>query len=227
MSNYDSASGSKSGFAVIELFTSQGCSSCPAADRLLGKYTEKENVYALSFHVDYWNKLGWKDPFSDAAFTQRQSMYADKLNSNIYTPQAVINGQTEMIGSNETGLASAVNKSLSEVSSTQINISNIQSVNTEVTFDYDLQNKAEKAVLNVALVQNKIITSIKRGENEGLNLSNYNVVRSFKIIDLDGNKSNHISLQLPAGFYKDDFKIIAFVQMKKTYKILAATKVSL
>src|SRR5688572_24355235 len=76
---------------VLELFTSQGCSSCPPADRLLGRYTNDENVIALSFHVDYWNRLGWKDPFSSPTYSQRQKNYAGvfKLNG-VYTPQLFV-----------------------------------------------------------------------------------------------------------------------------------------
>src|ERR1017187_9516853 len=69
--------------AVLELFTSQGCSSCPPADRLLGSYTSKENVIVLSFHIDYWNRLGWKDPFSSKEFTQRQYSYASALHADV------------------------------------------------------------------------------------------------------------------------------------------------
>src|SRR5579871_2087026 len=81
--------------AVLELFTSQGCSSCPPADELLGKYISKENenIFPLSFHVDYWNHLGWKDIFSMAAYSERQKKYASLLNlETIYTPQLIING---------------------------------------------------------------------------------------------------------------------------------------
>src|SRR5438046_1978213 len=95
-------SSSSKNIVVLELFTSQGCSSCPPADRLLGSYTNQENVIPLSFHVDYWNHLGWKDPFSNAAFSQRQETYANAFaSSGVYTPQVIINGQKEMVGSDE------------------------------------------------------------------------------------------------------------------------------
>jgi hypothetical protein len=81
--------------AVLELFTSQGCSSCPPADRLLETYISKENVIVLSFHVDYWDRLGWKDPFSSNEYTKRQYRYASALNSGVYTPQLVVNGESE------------------------------------------------------------------------------------------------------------------------------------
>src|ERR1700712_5296387 len=89
------------GFAVIELFTSEGCSSCPPADAVIAK-VEKESadkpIYILAFHVDYWNRLGWKDVFSSAAYSARQNQYAQWLNlSSVYTPQVVVNGRTEFV----------------------------------------------------------------------------------------------------------------------------------
>ena len=93
------------GMAVIELFTSQGCSSCPSADRNLARIVESAErdgrpVYALSFHVDYWNSLGWRDPFSAEEFTQRQREYARKFQArSVYTPQMVVNGQVHFVGS--------------------------------------------------------------------------------------------------------------------------------
>ena len=83
------------GFAVVELFTSEGCSSCPPADRLLAEIyrnSPQEEVFPLAFHVDYWNRLGWTDPYSDAAFSTRQRQYAQKLNDRVYTPMMIFNG---------------------------------------------------------------------------------------------------------------------------------------
>ena len=93
--------------AVIELFTSQGCSSCPSADKLLAQTlsdAKRDNklIIALSFHVDYWNRLGWTDPFSDKKYSQRQSDYASAMQlRSVYTPQMIVNGSTEFVGSNE------------------------------------------------------------------------------------------------------------------------------
>jgi hypothetical protein len=85
------------GFAVVELFTSEGCSSCPPADDLVAKIQKENNdqpVYILAFHVDYWNNLGWKDSFSSSAFSKRQNQYADWLNlRSVYTPQVIVNGR--------------------------------------------------------------------------------------------------------------------------------------
>ena len=100
---------------LVELFTSQGCSSCPPADRVLAKLAKEAEagdlpIVALSFHVDYWNRLGWKDPYSDAAFSQRQRIYASKLpDQRVYTPEIVVNGSSGHVGSRESEVRSAIN----------------------------------------------------------------------------------------------------------------------
>ena len=104
-------------FVMIQLFTSQGCSSCPAADKLIEEIKDEykeNNVYILSYHVDYWNRLGWKDPFSSKEFTQIQYNYADQFRErNVYTPQVVINGKEHFIGSNESKLRRKIKTYLS------------------------------------------------------------------------------------------------------------------
>src|SRR5258706_7835451 len=105
---------------VIELFTSQGCSSCPAADKNLAEIIEDaekngQPVYGLSFHVDYWNYIGWKDPYSNPGYTARQHQYAQKLNSeSVYTPQMIVNGEIEFVGSNKKASSEAVASALSK-----------------------------------------------------------------------------------------------------------------
>jgi len=103
------------GFAVVELFTSEGCSSCPPADEILAKIAREypDNVYVLGFHVDYWDRLGWRDIYSSADYTHRQQKYAQLFNLNsIYTPQAIVNGKHEFVGSNESSLRSAIEEGL-------------------------------------------------------------------------------------------------------------------
>src|SRR5712691_8800515 len=84
---------------VVELFTSQGCSSCPPADALLGELARRGDVLALGFHISYWDSLGWKDPLSNPASTDRQKAYARHFDGQVYTPQIVVDGTTEMVGS--------------------------------------------------------------------------------------------------------------------------------
>ena len=113
------------GCALVELFTSEGCYSCPPADELVNKLAKenKQNVFILSYHVDYWNKLGWKDKFSKAEFTNRQQQYAAYFNKEgVYTPQIVVNGKTEFVGSDEKKLYSTINNAVSVVYKSPIQI---------------------------------------------------------------------------------------------------------
>ncbi len=122
-----SSKNSKS-FAVLELFTSEGCSSCPAADRLLPQLMKTDsNVVALSFHVDYWDNLGWKDAFSNASFTERQRRYGNQFHlESIYTPQLVINGEYELVGSNRQKAESLIKKVEEDAPHSEIKITNLK-----------------------------------------------------------------------------------------------------
>src|ERR1700761_7333228 len=118
---------SDKGFAVIELFTSEGCSSCPPADALVARVQKEDNdkpVYILAFHVDYWDRLGWKDAYSSAAYSDRQRRYATwfKLES-IYTPQIVVNGDRQFVGSESGSLNGAIKEGLEHAGSVEIRVS--------------------------------------------------------------------------------------------------------
>src|SRR6201985_3032927 len=116
---------SDQGFAVVELFTSEGCSSCPPADNAVAKLLKEHNnnVYVLGYHVDYWDNLGWKDSFSNAAYTQLQRDYAKTFKlSSVYTPQVIVNGTEQFVGSNENKLNAAVNKNLQQSSNIKLNV---------------------------------------------------------------------------------------------------------
>ena len=135
----------KKGFAVVELFTSEGCSSCPAADAAVARLLAKNNeqVYVLAYHVDYWNKLGWKDSFSKAEYSQRQSGYAAqfKLNST-YTPQIVVNGSSEFVGSDERKLKSNVEKKLLEALPSDLSITTTKTT-AGVDVEYSINGNEE------------------------------------------------------------------------------------
>lgn len=117
--------GKNKGFAVVELFTSEGCSSCPAADAAITELLSKQlkDVYIVSYHVDYWNRLGWEDEFSKHEFSERQQQYAKHLSlQGVYTPQVVVNGTVEFVGSNESGLNNAVNNGRNNGSQSNLGI---------------------------------------------------------------------------------------------------------
>ena len=218
----------KNNITVLELFTSQGCLSCPPADKLLGKYAGNENVVTISFHVDYWNRLGWQDPFSSAAYSQRQNEYVRvfKLNG-AYTPQLVVNGEKEMVGSDANKISNSIKTEEQQVRNAHININSVIIDNAKATISYTIQGGDNNSNLNIALVQAKTITHVKAGENGGLTLTNYNVVRSFKTIQSAVEGTNTVSIDLLPGVEKKDFNVIAFLQNSQTYKISAAAKSAL
>ncbi len=211
------------GFAVVELFTSEGCSSCPPADEAVGRLKDwKKNLYILSFHVDYWNYLGWKDVFSDAAYSGRQQEYRNFFHlNNIYTPQVIVNGRVEFVGSEESHLREVVQKTINEIPATEINIKVLQESNHKIPVS--ISSDGNPALrLNLALVQNFTTDFIQRGENKGKKLSHYFTVRDFKVQpDLKG--VNTYSLSTPAGFRNSDYTVIAFLQDSNNGHIIAAT----
>lgn len=212
------------GFAVIELFTSEGCSSCPPADDAVAKVLKEynNNVYVLGYHVDYWDNLGWKDAFSSTAYTQRQKNYAKEFNlSSIYTPQIVVNGEEQFVGSDDAQLHNTINKDLKENASENLSVrANAKDNNT---IDVSFKANASRNNLNVALIQSIASTNVQRGENSGATLHHVNIVRSLQTISLKNNAGN-ISFNLPAGLSAKDCAVIAFIQNPKNMKIIAAAK---
>lgn len=214
------------GFVVMELFTSQGCSSCPPADAILGMYAETndEHIIPLAFHVDYWNRLGWIDSLSSSVYSQRQRDYAEKLNAvSVYTPQLIINGQKQMVGSDRLRISAAVNDFLKSGPSVLISITSIRAVERKVDIDYSVNNIIPSSNINAALVQRNIVTEIKAGENRGVKLTNYNVVRDFKTKPLTG-LSGSFTLDLPAGNNADNYMVVLFAQQNAMGNIQGAAK---
>ncbi len=217
--------------AVIELFTSQGCSSCPAADRLLAKTLKEANgkgpeVLALSFHIDYWNHLGWADPFSDKAYTKRQYVYAKQFNSrSVYTPQMVVNGTTQFVGSNEAALKNALTQATRQAPPASFEALSVQPESGKVLkVKYKLTGDFENARINFALVSKHETTAIKRGENGGRTLSSDNVVRQF--ITVPAKAAGEVLFNDRDG-RPDDLAVIAYVQKSDDLRIVGAAKVGI
>jgi len=218
------------GFAVVELFTSEGCSSCPPADAVVAKI-EKESagkpIYILAFHVDYWNRLGWKDVFSSAAYSERQNQYAQWLNlSSVYTPQVVVNGRTEFVGSEEGTLRNAIKTNLQKEAVAQINLSNVKFDHNKAELQYQTQGKTANSILLLAIVQKSAATKVERGENAGHTLSHVQIVRGIESVSLKGSNGS-ASIEVPKGFDTNGSQIIAFLQNTTTGEITGATKASL
>jgi hypothetical protein len=219
--------GPAKGFAVVELFTSEGCSSCPPADRLVARIQQEEKdqpVYILVFHVDYWDRLGWKDAFSDARYTQRQNRYASWLNlQSIYTPQIVVNGRKEFVGSQESTLRSAIGNGLGQSPAAQLTLSDIRSEQGKVSWHYNVQNAAAGNSLIVALVQRSATTDVKAGENGGKTLAHVQIVRNITTAPVATGAAGGGSIQLPQGIKAGEEELIAFVQNDNNGQIVAAT----
>jgi hypothetical protein len=221
-------------FAVVELFTSEGCSSCPPADDLLGEIVKdaekrQQRVFGLSFHVDYWNSLGWRDPYSDAAFSRRQREYARALKSDqVYTPQMVVNGRTEFVGSDRTRARKQIDLALKQPAPAAVKLTQEEKKDmSSVAFAYEVERAARGSVLNVAVVERGLVSKVKRGENGGRTLRHENVVRAQETSLLGDAAKGTVQLKLPADLVRKNSMAIAYVQDSDTWAILGATAVEI
>ncbi len=207
--------------AIVELFTSEGCSSCPAAEEVLAAAQSRyaDQVIVLSYHVDYWDRLGWKDPFSQSIFSDRQRQYAQQFNlRSVYTPQAVVNGQLQFVGSNKQQLYKAIEdkSTASKTSTTSLDNINIQNNQLHITYNNPTLKTNEEIVIELVLKQAS--TQVKRGENSGALLHHVNVVTG---INRSLSSKGTLSFKLPSTFDKSDYQVVAFVQDKSTGLISA------
>jgi hypothetical protein len=210
-------------FAVIELFTSEGCSSCPPADDAVAKASKEfaGKVYVLGFHVDYWNKLGWRDQFSSPFWTFRQAQYVQLFNLNgAYTPQVVINGKKQFVGSDEGSLKNAIEEELKNQPPVILEITAQKTNDKSVSVSYNV-SKTDKAVLNIALVQLQATTAVKKGENQNKTLSHINIVRELETVR-NVKSTGTVSISLPSGSSANDFTVIAYLQDKDKWQVLGA-----
>lgn len=219
------------GFAVVELFTSEGCSSCPPADALIARIQQQDKdlpVYVLAYHVDYWDRLGWKDAFSNAAFTERQRQYASWLKvASIYTPQVVVNGEREFVGSEAGTLTRSIKNALEESGEPQLSLSSLRLNGGKL--DWTCKTEGETATrdnysLVVAVVQRTATTQVKGGENGGKTLTHVQIVRELNVSALDARGQGSGQLAWPAGVAPADGEVIAFLQNSNSGRIVAATR---
>jgi len=216
------------GLLVVELFTSQGCSSCPPADRVLRElvsFGDKHQlpIYCLSFHVDYWNSLGWKDPYSSPLFTQRQRQYSMAFgNRSIYTPQMIVNGKTEFVGSRGKDVRKAIQSALATPATSTVKLkAQLADDGNSVQIEYAISGHEPDTTLNVALVQKKVTNQVPHGENAGRKLAHVQVVRTLKTIPLD-NPSGKLRLELPADLAAKEANVVAYVQNPRSMQISGA-----
>ena len=161
--------------AVLELFTSQGCSSCPPADALLGQLARQPGIIALAWHVDYWNGLGWRDPYSNPTATDRQRRYAEALRDEVYTPALVVNGARMVVGSDNSAVQAAIGA--------------VGGLTLQVTLRHDTESwiaeiapAGQPASALLATYQPQHATAIGAGENGGQRLTEYRIVQQATLL---------------------------------------------
>ena len=202
---------------IVELFTSQGCSSCPPADELISQLRKERGVIPLAFHVDYWDGLGWKDAFSSRQWTQRQMLYVRAMHLNsAYTPQAIVNGSVQLVGSSKGAMLNAIGAASQRPAVGKIAVnarregnSIIADVQTEAPPEYDAF---------IAVFQNRASTEIEAGENGGRHVVEDAIVRRLQRASNGG-----VSLTVAPSWR--EVGVVVFLQNRETMEIRNAASV--
>ncbi|MEO8049623.1 MAG: DUF1223 domain-containing protein [Acidobacteriota bacterium] len=220
---------------VVELFTSEGCSSCPPADLVLERLESGigvlgVSVIALGEHVTYWDRLGWKDRFSADAFTKRQEAYSFLFrNEGPYTPQVVVNGQAEFVGSDEARARKEILKA-AQAPTAQVELTTAgDMVNIKAT---ELPAGARDADVVLAVTETRLDTDVQHGENGGRKLRHTGVVRTVANVGRidnpkDGNYAAQARYHLDPSWKRENLKLVVFLQNRKTKRIWGAGAIAL
>lgn len=202
---------------VVELFTSQGCSSCPPADKILHDLAERDDVIALALHVDYWDYIGWKDIFANPAYTKRQNSYAHAWGErSVYTPQTVIAGADHVVGSKAVQIMDMINRFKAQDTGVSVDVT--RSNNTiSIAATADKRQKMDVHVVRYSPMNE---VSIRRGENAGRTLNYANVVTAWDTVKQWDGRSD---LALKATVTGDD-PIVVIIQSDKSGPILASAR---
>ncbi|HEY1524712.1 MAG TPA: DUF1223 domain-containing protein [Candidatus Angelobacter sp.] len=218
---------------VVELFTSEGCSSCPPADELLGHLRQDLSakniqVIPLGFHVDYWNSLGWKDRFSSAEFSRRQERYAQSLGvDGPYTPQMVVDGAVQFVGSDSGQAKRAISQQASQQALAEVKISAAGTNQLAVQVKTPAAKKEGNVML--AITEDNLATQVGSGENGGRTLHHAAVVRELRQLGRlhEGSFEASIPLKLEKEWKREDLRAVVFVQEDAMGKIRGAASVAL
>jgi len=219
---------------IVELFTSEGCSSCPPADSLLKHFSDQQplrgvQIVALEEHVDYWNHLGWTDPFSSGGFSQRQSDYAQVFGrEGVYTPQMIVDGQFEFVGSRSGEARETIQKAASlpklDVSLNPAGSSDPEKLALEIQISNPRGTHIhEPAELWLAITEMNLQSDVKAGENSGEILSHAAVVRSLKKLDTLRDPAvykSSVEASLDPKWRKENLSAVVFVAEKNSRKII-------
>jgi hypothetical protein len=224
---------------LVELFTSEGCSSCPPADKLLSDLDQNQQVQgaqviALSEHVDYWNRLGWKDPFSSPDFSRRQAAYAQALGlEDFYTPQMIVDGRTEFVGSKRAAALEAITRA-ARTSKATINLATKSSAPRSIIVTVQVDNvpdisRGDTAEVMLAVTENGLLSKVSRGENSGRELPHSAVTRKLtRIGTVDGKAfRGESNVQLDPTWKRPNTNVVVFVQERTSRRVLGAAVIKL
>ena len=224
---------------IVELFTSEGCSSCPPADGNLSMLVETQpvagaEIIGLSEHVDYWNRLGWTDPFSSGQFSCRQGEYSQYFKrDDVYTPQMIVSGQREVGGGDMRGALKQIADAAKEPQG-QINLEIEKEVGNTISVKAKPANlpkisSNETDIVLLAVTESNLTSNVASGENGGRRLKHTAVTRYLQNIGNVGNEDKILSADLTLGkdWKRDNLNIVAFVQETGSRKILGAGKIDL
>jgi hypothetical protein len=222
---------------LVELFTSEGCSSCPPADALLrqidGKQTDAgQLIVGISEHVTYWNSQGWSDPFSSSIYTDRQNAYGEKFRlDSVYTPQMVINGAQQVLGSNHAGVISAIRKESEQPARATLHILSASVVGNKLSVKFSAAGDAssQKADVVAVLADDVDQSSVLRGENSGRTLAHVSVARSLaRVAKVREAAEQTVEIPVPPSFKGlPGHHLILFVQAAGNGRVLAVDTKSL
>jgi hypothetical protein len=228
---------------VVELFTSEGCSSCPPADALLARLAEEPlagnvQLIALEEHVDYWNDLGWTDPFSSRDWTSRQYVYSGVLrNGNPYTPQMVVDGTAEFVGSRTQQARQAIREAAGKAKIPVTLAQGNSEGNGKGNFSAKVGKlegitKGDAAEVWLAITETGLHSAVTRGENAGEDLHHAAIVRSMRKLgeakgDGETSFTGDASVPLQKEWKRENLKAVLFVQEKKSRRILGAAEIRL
>jgi hypothetical protein len=211
---------------LIELFSSEGCSSCPMADQFLQELlviadSVQAPVFCLDYHVDIWNKSGWVDRFSDTSFSRRQREYMVKNKQQaLFTPMIFVNGGGALPGNAKKEVSKAINEHMKKrpVASLVTKAGYIPETNTMI-LEYEIAGNIDSCSLQLVLAYKKMESKVTAGENAGQTLVHHHTAKQWEEIPLNGKSSGKVKIQLPAGEPLSNFMLISFVQHQPTWQV--------
>lgn len=229
---------------VVELFTSEGCSSCPPADEVLSKLDKSQSiqgieVIALGEHVDYWNKLGWIDPYSSAEFSTRQSRYAEAFGQeSVYTPQMIVDGRDQFVGADWNKAREAITRAahLPKAKVELLAASSSNETNKDLKLSIHINDipqvtTGDTAEVLLAITESNLRSEVSRGENAGRYLRHTAVVRSLSVLGnvSAGQQSFEAEsiASLKVGWQQDNLRAVVLVQERRTRRVLGAAALGL